>query len=503
MTERSLVPIQRRARAGDPEAQYLLGKGYLEGSYGLPQSERAGFLWLEKAARQGHNDAIRLIGEAVAVSAVGDLDAAAPLYESAAAMGCLRAQRVVANRLLTNPDGDYQVAWQKLVRAADGGDREAQLRLAWLYDSGEGVPRDRECANHWYEKAAAQGSLAAQHQLAQFHWDREDPAAIRWLAPLAKQGDVEASYRFGVLLGSLGRSREAAAWLRRTADAGHAQAQFALGMLFTARGGVKANGVPHSYKKAAYWLEKATRHRKQALTQAFFELYRLYGSKTSSCRDPALARQCLEQAAEKGHTHAQYLLGCAVDRRSGVPGADVSAAQWLSRAAARGHREAKALLELRCPPPPQRADEVRARHEQAIRLLARCNLAVATRFELAVEFDLMWHEALMIVPASADRGECLVLDFRDQVRGSRRRIVLVQHGRQRDLLDRSHRILTGDPPFPGDLRGSFDHRRRSFERICQGCGVKLDWRQRLCRASETGLGFAKDKFGVIQLADQA
>jgi hypothetical protein len=50
-----------------------------------------------------------------------------------------------------------------LRRAADQGEVQAQLKLAYLYAYGEGVAEDRAEAVVLYEKAAEQGSLEAMY----------------------------------------------------------------------------------------------------------------------------------------------------------------------------------------------------------------------------------------------------------------------------------------------------------------------------------------------------
>ena len=46
----------------------------------------------------------------------------------------------------------------RLTSEAEGGDPEAQLQLAELYDSGFGISADRGQAVVWYRRAADQGS---------------------------------------------------------------------------------------------------------------------------------------------------------------------------------------------------------------------------------------------------------------------------------------------------------------------------------------------------------
>ena len=51
-------------------------------------------------------------------------------------------------------------------KAAEQGFAEGQRNLAFLYHSGQGVPKDDAIAVRWYTKAADQGNVEAQSDLA-------------------------------------------------------------------------------------------------------------------------------------------------------------------------------------------------------------------------------------------------------------------------------------------------------------------------------------------------
>ena len=65
MANREELLIIRAARSGKPVAQLALGKRYLFGGSGLPQSHATALHWLEKAAEQNQSEAWMLIGENV------------------------------------------------------------------------------------------------------------------------------------------------------------------------------------------------------------------------------------------------------------------------------------------------------------------------------------------------------------------------------------------------------------------------------------------------------
>ena len=51
----------------------------------------------------------------------------------------------------------YRKAADSYRKAAESGDPSAQLMLAHLYESGNGVPQDKGEAEKWLRRAAAQG----------------------------------------------------------------------------------------------------------------------------------------------------------------------------------------------------------------------------------------------------------------------------------------------------------------------------------------------------------
>ncbi|MBI4290798.1 MAG: sel1 repeat family protein [Betaproteobacteria bacterium] len=470
MADRDLLPLIRNARAGNAGAQFALGKIYLSGGHGVSRNPATAFHWLQKAAAQGIEDAERLIGDAVPSSAVADPVLAAPIYERAASAGSRNAQKVMSHWLLSDAGvgSDEGRGLRLLARAAEKGDRAAQLRLACLYQAGDGVEASPEQAYYWFEQAAIQGSLAAQQALAERDWSRSDPAAMKWLSRAAKRNDVQACYRYGVMLLSMNRVQEAVPWLGRAAEQNHAESQLAFGLLHAARDGARVPGVAHSYKRAVHWLERAAR---LGLAQASYELSKLYSLRNFSLRDPATADRYLEQAAERGHAHAQYLAGLAYLRRRLEPDADLVAVTWLERAARLGHSEAAALLRRTCPESPAVPHGLAATRAEAIRHIGQSDLAIAVRLELACAFGLRVRQALTVDPLAADRANCLLVDLRGACRGARRRIVLIGNAQRREVLDRAKRVLQFHEQEPGAAAEKYRRCHRAMIAVCAKLGI--------------------------------
>ena len=84
-----------------------------------------------------------------------------------------------------------------LRRAAHQGDVSAQFTLGWMYDDGDGVPRDYRDAATWYTRAAGQGHANAQFNLALMldagrGAARDRAAADHWYRLAAAHGHQQA-----------------------------------------------------------------------------------------------------------------------------------------------------------------------------------------------------------------------------------------------------------------------------------------------------------------------
>jgi TPR repeat protein len=214
MANREELAIIRGARSGRAEAQLELGKRYLFGSAGLPRSLPTALHWLDRAARQGCPESCELIGSHIPL----DLARAhgtplATWYERAYDGGNVRAGLVLAQLLLEDsratPDALHAKAVRALEDAARAGFAEAQWLLARRPEIAAGIKTASSAGS-----GANSGSAGAamQHQAPARH-DRGAPAAER-----------RAVARTGVA----GAQAPGQPWLRRAADNGLAEAQFAL-----------------------------------------------------------------------------------------------------------------------------------------------------------------------------------------------------------------------------------------------------------------------------------
>jgi hypothetical protein len=135
---------------------------------------------------------------------------------------------------------DFPGAVRILTSAAEAGNPRAQLRLAMMYEQGQGVPRNTAAARSWYARAAASGEPASQTELGGYY-EEADGVPENWglVARLyqasAAQGWVKGqfamgrAYEFGI--GVPQDRRQAVAWFRKAAAQGHARADYFAGWL--------------------------------------------------------------------------------------------------------------------------------------------------------------------------------------------------------------------------------------------------------------------------------
>ena len=161
--------------------------------------------------------------------------------------------------------GDNATALRLLRPLADKGDAVAQSNLAFMYATGQGVPKDLGESAKWYRLAAEQGRAAAQFNLARMYATgqgvaKDEIEAAKWLRAAADQGHAASQFDLGLIY-SQGRGvkkddAEAAKWWRAAADQDDVPAQFNLGVAYQ-----YGNGVPRNVVDAAAWYRRAADKR--------------------------------------------------------------------------------------------------------------------------------------------------------------------------------------------------------------------------------------------------
>ncbi len=201
--------------------------------------------------------------------------------------------------------------------------------------------------------------------------------AFRQLDKAAQAGDAEAQYRLGLLYargkGVIGNLGDAIAWYRRAAEQGHAEAQHQLSLAYL-DGGRAHYGVDHWYDGAAEIDQSAADSNlelmfpngisvaqdhpealrwslaaaEQGLAGAQAIAGMMYARGLGCEVDYAAARHLYLKAAEQGEATAEFGLGVLYANGFGVEIDLPAAAGWYEKAAAKGHSDAQAALGLMC-----------------------------------------------------------------------------------------------------------------------------------------------------------
>ncbi len=488
MANREQLAIIKQARAGHMDAQLLLGKLYLHGSSGLPQSSSTALYWLDRAAQQGCAEAWMQIGSHIPFEVAQQSERGENLcnwYLRAFQADMMEAGLVFAQLVFANPksaaNAEMQTtALEALRSAAMAGVAQAQWMLAQQTPQQQAtqdltttlpalVPTLTD-SSHWLASAARGGVTQAQQVLAEKAWAAKDwPVFLHWAQPLARAlaqqarhwqtshsepAQVQVALFDAEQVRLLSRCAHAM-WQVEQPDAeemqrfcelaalhGDKHAQLQLGLWFARMDAqcsrIYANFGSANFKKAIRWLNLAGEH---GVAAAWFALSHIFLKPEFSQRSVQDAQVYLERAAEQGHIQAQTECGVHFWRnRREQEGNDIRALFWLQKAASQGDAQAKAMLNKIAP---DRA--VNAWAQQAQRMLTREIVQrqpfLAARIEMAALFDLTRAEALLLDVTQVDHGHCLVIDIRRHYGRCKRHLLLLRTAQQRQALDRIVRIF--------------------------------------------------------------
>jgi TPR repeat protein len=229
-------------------------------------------------------------------------------------------------------------AVELLQKAADKGDAFAQDNLGWLYENGQGVPKDLRKAAELFQKAADQGNALGQNNLGWLYENGQGvPKDLRKAAELfqkaADQRNAFGQNNLGWLYengqGVPKDLRKAAELFQKATDQGNAFAQDNLGWLYE-----NGQGVPKDLGKAAELFQKAA-DQGNALGQN--NLGGLYANGRGVPKDLRKAAELFQEAADQGNALGQNNLGWLYANGQGVPKDLSKAVELLQKAAEQGN----------------------------------------------------------------------------------------------------------------------------------------------------------------------
>ncbi|KAG0327742.1 hypothetical protein BG000_000812 [Podila horticola] len=259
--------------------------------------------------------------------------------------------------VLSQPNGhNVQTDVEILIQTAEGGEVEAQLVLARMYEKGMGtVDQSDVDAFSWFLRAAKQGNVeaklsvavmygeadqevaAAQFTLGLLHAygagvEQNDQEAFIWIRMAAEQGHVEAQKNLAVLYRTgQGVDKDdsmATSWFRRAAEQGDAVAQHSLGVAYA-----HSKGIQQSHTEAFRWFRKAA---EQGHADSQRNVGVMYANGQGVARNPTAAFDWTRKAAEQGNVAAQIFLGSLYYSGQGTRQSLVEALSWMDKAAEQG-----------------------------------------------------------------------------------------------------------------------------------------------------------------------
>ena len=180
----------------------------------------------------------------------------------------------------------------------------------------------REAKKILYDKGALWSEMENAVRTMEQLWDVGFPAAAHQLGKCWRDG-----------LGVMPDDERAEEWFRKSAEAGNAFSQYALGKLLQREGRIE---------EAVEWYERAAARRNHYADYRLGKLY-LQGEEVS--KDVPRAVDHLTRSAESGNQYAQYTLGKLYLMGQEVAQDWETAWHWFTRSAEQGNRYAQFFLD--------------------------------------------------------------------------------------------------------------------------------------------------------------
>ncbi len=322
------------AAQGDVAARHALAQ-CLETGAGTLQNPALAVRAYTQAAEAGHVPSIARLGE-LYLSGLARPDTAsagvvAQLADPKAGSSVFH--QLFPEGLSVEPDATLAARWNRA--GALAGDAGCQSRIGHQYGAGLGVPKNLLLARKWFRRGAVGGHAVGalgMGLLTLDHYGRAprhyDP--IPWLEAAIELGDVSAQLALALFLldnPAEAPPERAGQLLLKAAKAGHPFAMLKLGDCYAAG----SHGLALDERTAEIWLRRAAA---KGLTGAHVRLLRLLAAQPDR-NDQELAVLARE-AAEAGHSEAQYLMGVFSLAGQGTLEDPQEAAKWFELAAAQG-----------------------------------------------------------------------------------------------------------------------------------------------------------------------
>ena len=267
-----------------------------------------------------------------------------PQLEKALALGNSTAGLLLADYYLTQANDAKQMkqAHDIYLKFAQKGDKDAQLKLAFMLEKGLGVNPDVINAQTWYAMSAEQGQPVAQYllgRLYQLGWLDKQPdyeLAKKWYST-AQTTYAPAAVALGFIYDTVDDDyKNALVGYQQAVVAGDPVGEFDAGLIYE-----KGKGQPVDFAKASklYLLSSQQGH-----AQSMVQLAGLYFNGLNGDRNEEEAVTWYKKAAALGDRDALYHLGLLSETGVAVKLDYPEAVRYYQAAGEKGN--AKAVLAL-------------------------------------------------------------------------------------------------------------------------------------------------------------
>jgi len=349
--------IKKAADQGHPLAQYRMAGLYFEGR-GIPQDPAKGIQWVQKClpglkvmAEKGEAAAQLNYGELFLMGIDVDMDLKVGFkwVRRAADQGHAPALATLgkARSLGFGLEKDVKKGTNLLEKAAEAGNREATALLGAIHVSGMFGPRDPKSGIAWLQKAANWGDGEAQANLASCHLHgmgvpKNPSKGVLWLQRSVRRGNPQAMWKLAECYregNGVARNDTQAENLSREAIPGVEAMLKKPGNMMSSgyaillgRAYAQGIGVKQNYFRAFHWFREAA---KDGDLEGKYRMAHGLMSGAGTEKDVAEGRKWLQRAAEGGFVKAQFEMGEMFYFGSEETGCDFKEARkWYAMAAA-------------------------------------------------------------------------------------------------------------------------------------------------------------------------
>ena len=361
---KALELYKKSAEDGNAHGEYSLGMMYFQGD-GVDKNVFTARDWFEKADKKGYIPATVKLGDIY--SEISDCKKAFEYYSIAAEKGNREAQIhlcfMYAGGICTEQDYNKAVLMAK--KSSVKGDVLFSLGIYSIDSLVIGKEIDKSKVAEVFELSAEQGNLEAQEFVAGMYYtgigvskdtlkaishvqkdykctscflivSTDTAKAFKWYAKAAEQGSVESQLQLAAMLyegiGTEQNYQKAFEWYKKAAEQGNAIAEERLGDCF-----FYGKGTEKNINEGINWYNKAMQKGSTTAKEKLSEYYFALAEQNKSDKDEAV--KLYEKAAEIGNMEAVYALLSIYAEE----GKEEQAVEIYAKAAEKGDLKSQAL----------------------------------------------------------------------------------------------------------------------------------------------------------------